>query len=237
MLNGVDHYRIGMGCMSLTGKKVLITSGGTLEKWDLVRGHTNLAKGTMGCHLAEEALSSGAEVIYLHGYFAGLPQNHDRMRVVSFEGIQDLSNKIEQLVRNEPIHSVIMAAAVSDWVVDKIVGADGEICSEMGKISSDNPPVIHFKKAPKVITEIKSWNPSLILVGFKLEHNADYHYLMDRSRQRMDMWRADYVVANTSGSLYSDQAAHYIVSKDGSVQSCTRKSETAQAIIRILENR
>ena len=47
---------------TLEGKKVLITSGGTLEKWDRVRGHTNLSKGTMGCFLAETAFSMGAEV-------------------------------------------------------------------------------------------------------------------------------------------------------------------------------
>ena len=47
----------------LTGKKVLITSGGTFEKWDNVRGHTNLSKGTMGCYLAEAAYAKHAEVI------------------------------------------------------------------------------------------------------------------------------------------------------------------------------
>ena len=28
----------------MKGKKVLITSGGCLEKWDQVRGHTNMPK-------------------------------------------------------------------------------------------------------------------------------------------------------------------------------------------------
>ena len=41
----------------MKGKKILITSGGCLEKWDQVRGHTNLAKGTIGKILAEEAMS------------------------------------------------------------------------------------------------------------------------------------------------------------------------------------
>ncbi len=40
----------------LKGKKILITSGGTLEKWDNVRGHTNLAKGTIGCYLVYTAI-------------------------------------------------------------------------------------------------------------------------------------------------------------------------------------
>ena len=34
----------------LNGKKIVITSGGTLEKWDNVRGHTNLSKGIMGTY-------------------------------------------------------------------------------------------------------------------------------------------------------------------------------------------
>ncbi len=54
-------------------KNVLITSGGCLEKWDNVRGHTNLAKGTIGKKIAEEALLKGANVTYLHGYFADKP--------------------------------------------------------------------------------------------------------------------------------------------------------------------
>ena len=40
-------------------KKVLITSGGCLEKWDQVRGHTNLAKGTIGRIIAEELMTKG----------------------------------------------------------------------------------------------------------------------------------------------------------------------------------
>ena len=49
----------------MKGKKVLITSGGCLEKWDQVRGHTNMAKGTIGRIIAEELLAKGAHVIYL----------------------------------------------------------------------------------------------------------------------------------------------------------------------------
>ena len=57
----------------LKGKKLLITSGGTFEKWDNVRGHTNLSKGIMGCYLADYAYKKGADVIYMHGYFTQLP--------------------------------------------------------------------------------------------------------------------------------------------------------------------
>lgn len=105
---------------TLNGKKVLITSGGTLEKWDNVRGHTNLSKGAMGSFLAEAALAAGAEVIYLHGYFAKLPENASKMQLVVFEGIEDLGSKIQSIVQKEFVDFVIMAAAGSDWIIDKV---------------------------------------------------------------------------------------------------------------------
>ncbi|GGE02921.1 hypothetical protein GCM10010911_72470 [Paenibacillus nasutitermitis] len=178
----------------------------------------------------------GADVIYLHGYFSKLPTNHQKMRVIQFEGIQDLSDKIQTIVKGEPIYAVIMTAAISDWVVDKIIGSNGEIINNLGKIPSESPPIIHFKKAPKLISEIKHWNPDVLLVGFKLEHSVDVDYLLDRSKQRMETWRADYVVANSTGSLYSDATSHYVLSKDGSVQTISKKSETAHAVIHILDS-
>jgi phosphopantothenate---cysteine ligase (CTP) len=216
---------------SSTRIKILITSGGTLEKWDEVRGHTNLARGTMGVHLAEAALKRGAEVIYLHGYFAQVPPSHPNLRTQSFMGIDDLSEQIQTLVTSEPIAAVVMTAAVSDWVIDKILDEAGNPLGEHGKLSSDTPPVIHFKKAPKVISSIKSWNPDLLLVGFKLEHNSDVDYLLNRAQMRMETWRADFVIANASSSLYTEETPHYLVTRSGDYNVYRNKKETASALL------
>src|SRR5690554_6136025 len=200
----------------LNGKKVLITSGGTLEKWDRVRGHTNLSKGTMGCFLAEAALELGAEVIYLHGYFTKLPENVHLMRTVMFEGIEDLGEKIKSIVQSEKVDFVIMAAAGSDWIVDKVYDQQGNLLEEKGKMPSDEPPVIHFKKAPKILGQIKSWAPETTLIGFKLEATEDVNFLIDRATLRMNQSEAEWMVANSSNSLYGD-VQHFIISKDGKV--------------------
>ncbi|QHE62517.1 hypothetical protein FHE72_16930 [Rossellomorea vietnamensis] len=218
----------------LKGKKILITSGGTLEKWDTVRGHTNLAKGTMGCYLAEEALSHEAEVIYLHGYFAKLPESHGKIRLIQFEGIEDLGEKIKSIVRSEPIDVVIMAAAGSDWIVDKMLDQRGNPILETGKMTSDEPPIIHFKKAPKVLSEIKKWNPNVLLVGFKLEHTDDHEYLFERANIRMDSSGAEFMVANKTGSLYGENAEHFIVSKGQPPQTYISKKDTAEGLIELL---
>ncbi|WP_413306093.1 phosphopantothenoylcysteine decarboxylase [Bacillus sp. 1P10SD] len=217
-------------------KKILVTSGGTLEKWDQVRGHTNLAKGTIGCYIAEELIKIDAQVIFLHGYFSKIPKQNPNLMTIQFEGIEDLQEKLKNLLENEEIEVVIMTAAISDWIVDKIFDDKGNVLNNLGKIPSDQPPIIHFKKAPKVILDIKNINKDVVLVGFKLEHSNDREYLIERALQRMEYWNADYVVANPSSSLNIDTSIHYIVSKNGDVLNTKNKKDTAVQLINTLMN-
>ncbi|CAM4272666.1 hypothetical protein BAMA_20600 [Bacillus manliponensis] len=221
----------------MKGKKVLITSGGCLEKWDDVRGHTNLAKGTIGRLIAEEALAEGAQVIYLHGYFAEKPNgDHHALELHPFEGIIDLQEKMKSIIVNEQIDVVIMAAAGSDWIVDKMYDQDGNLLDEQGKISSDTAPVIHFKKAPKVLKQIKDWDANLFLIGFKLESGVHTDELINRANTRMDGARADVMVANAADSLYTRAAMHYILQKGEEPIVCNGKDETAKAIVRVIKS-
>lgn len=215
---------------ALKGKTVVITSGGTLEKWDNVRGHTNLSKGIMGCYLAEEAFALGANVIYMHGYFAKLPTNIAKMTAITFEGIEDLAAKLKHTVQNDIVDIVIMAAAGSDWLVDKVFDQSGNLMSEQGKMPSDEPPIIHFKKAPKVLAEIKKWQPKLTLVGFKLEATTNVDELVARATKRMASSQATFMVANSSKSLYGEHEPHWIIAHDGEVVKANGKAAAAQQL-------
>ncbi|KYG34712.1 hypothetical protein AZF08_10030 [Bacillus gaemokensis] len=220
----------------MKGKKILITSGGCLEKWDQVRGHTNLAKGTIGRILAEEAMSKGAHVIYLHGYFAEKPNaTNAQLELHPFEGIIDLQDKMKSIITHEKIDAVIMAAAGSDWIVDKICDQEGNTLDMNGKISSDIAPIIHFQKAPKVLKQIKQWDLETILVGFKLESDINDAELIQRARKRMGQAKANLMVANSPHSLYSRAAIHHVIGEDGNVQLCKGKDETAKEIVNRLE--
>lgn len=219
----------------LTGKKVLITSGGTFEKWDNVRGHTNLSKGTMGCYLAEAAYAKNAEVIYMHGIFAQIPAHKDQMRLVKFEGIEDLGQTLKQIVEAEHIDYVIMAVAGSDWLIDKVFDQSGNELMEKGKMPSDEPPIIHFKKAPKILAQVKNWAPNTTLIGFKLEATEDEQYLIDRATKRMQAANAEYMIANSSKSLYGAMEPHLILSKAGAVIKKDGKKNTAEALIDLLD--
>ncbi|MFJ8461620.1 phosphopantothenoylcysteine decarboxylase [Lysinibacillus xylanilyticus] len=221
---------------TLRGKTVLITSGGTLEKWDRVRGHTNLSKGSMGCYLAEAALAAEANVLYMHGYFAQLPTNKDKMRTIRFEGIEDLGEKVRHAVQQEQVDIVIMAAAGSDWLIDKVYDQSGNLMEEAGKMPSDEPPIIHFKKAPKVLGQIKEWQPNVTLVGFKLEATDDEEFLLSRARLRMESANAQFMVANSSQSLYGGDEPHWIVPAEGEPIKVMGKQKTASALMDFLQN-
>lgn len=220
--------------MNMQGKTVLITSGGTLEKWDNVRGHTNLSKGIMGCYLAEEALKQGANVIYMHGYFAKLPRHAQQMTLVSFEGIEDLGAKVKKAVQQDAVDIVIMAAAGSDWLVDKVFDQAGNEMTEQGKMPSDEPPIIHFKKAPKILAQIKTWQPNVTLVGFKLEATTEVAELVARATKRMQSSQASFMVANSAKSLYGEHEPHWIINAAGEVVKANGKEQAAEALFRCL---
>ncbi|GGG19053.1 hypothetical protein GCM10007425_12000 [Lysinibacillus alkalisoli] len=220
--------------MNITGKTVLITSGGTLEKWDNVRGHTNLSKGIMGCYLAEAALAAGANVIYVHGYFAKLPNHAEQMCLIGFEGIEHLGSIIQQYVQEEKVDIVIMAAAGSDWLVDKVFDQSGNELTEQGKMPSDEPPIIHFKKAPKILPQIKKWQPNVTLIGFKLEATTDEVELKKRAMKRMQTSQAQFMVANSSASLYGEHEPHWIIAANGEVIRVEGKEATAQQLMKIV---
>ncbi len=101
----------------------------------------------------------------------------------------------------------------------------------MGILLSDEPPIIHFKKAPKILSQIKDWNPNLLLVGFKLEHTDDVDYIIERANLRMNTSKAEFMVANKSVSLYGEEETHYIVSKYEQSQSYSNKKDTAKGLI------
>ena len=81
-----------------------------------------MAKGTIGRIIAEELISKGAHVIYLHGYFAEKPNDiNNQLELHPFEGIVDLQDKMKSIITHEKVDAVIMAAAGSDGLWTRFV--------------------------------------------------------------------------------------------------------------------
>ena len=92
----------------LSGKKVLITAGGTIERIDPVRYLTNDSSGKMGFALAQMAREMGAEVTLIAANTSLMtPQGVDVIPVVSAQDMYD-----EVMARMETMDVIVKAAAV-----------------------------------------------------------------------------------------------------------------------------
>lgn len=86
------------------------------------------------------------------------------IRMVEYTTFDDYREKIRSLLKDEKFDIICLAAAVSDYGVEKVFN---------GKYrSTGDEMVIRLIKLPKVITEVRELNPSAVLCGFKLLVNS-----------------------------------------------------------------
>jgi phosphopantothenoylcysteine decarboxylase/phosphopantothenate--cysteine ligase len=94
-----------------SNKKILISSGATLEKIDEARAITNLSSGLMGLNLAKMAYMMGAEVTVISGH-----SNYEFpscIKTAKAINHNEMSNSINSHIEKNDIY--ISAAAISDY--------------------------------------------------------------------------------------------------------------------------
>lgn len=175
-------------------KKVLVTSGGTFEYIDEVRGITNISTGKLGALIASDfANIEGIQVYYLHSKTAVLPPNIYLMKDIEVRTAQDTHDKMMEIITTEKIDAVVHAMAVSDFTFKR----DGDI-----KLKSSDPEAFieYMRKTitlnPKIISHIKEWDPNIFLVGFKFEVGYTVDQLKEAALQSMEKNGCDLVVTN-----------------------------------------
>lgn len=204
--------------------KVLITSGGTQEPIDAVRVLTNKSSGRTGAVIADQFVLQGAEVTYLGSKNGVNPKSN--CKLVKFSSFNDLEMELKQLLKNDDFDIVIHSAAVSDFSVKPA----------SGKLSSDNTPVLEFKKNPKLVDKIKSWsrNKETKLVAFKLTANSSEEDQLTAVKKLLSHAEAEFVVSNDFTKINKEQHPATIF-KGGSPFSKTgSKEELAKKLWEIL---
>ncbi len=144
----------------LTGKKVLITAGPTIEKIDDVRFISNFSSGKMGYALADAALDFGAEVILVSGPVGIFP--NPNVKLVNVSSAEEMY--INTMNHFKDVDIAIFAAAVSDLTPTEKY--DGKIKKESlrGNMS------LELTQTKDILLEAgKQKTMSQIVVGFALE--------------------------------------------------------------------
>jgi len=174
------HNESVQGQGLLRGKKVIVTSGGTVERIDPVRYITNDSSGKMGFAIAKAAKDMGAEVHVVYGHTdVEPPSDVDAVKVQSAE---DMYRAV--LEHWEDSDLVIKAAAVADYR-PKVTAA-----SKMKK--SGDTMTLELVKTVDILEELGKTKTKQFLIGFAAETNDVEKYAQDKLKRK----NADLIVAN-----------------------------------------
>lgn len=143
----------------LSGKRMLISAGPTVEVMDPVRFFTNHSSGKMGFAIAEAAAEAGAEVTLVAGpVHLPTPLGVKRIDVVSAAEMYD--QMVENFMDKE---IVIKAAAVADYRPVKVY--DEKIKKQSETIS------IEMERTTDILKTLGENKTNQYLVGFAAETN------------------------------------------------------------------
>ncbi len=166
---------------TLSGKRVLVSAGGTREPLDAVRFVGNRSSGRMGVALADEARRRGADVTLIASNLA-VPAP-EGVEVVEAPTAADVERAITTRAEAD---IVLMAAAVSDYRPAE---------TEAGKRPKDEKAwEIALEPTVDVLRELGERRTNgQVLVGFAAETGANG---LDRAREKLAGKRVDLIVYN-----------------------------------------
>jgi phosphopantothenoylcysteine decarboxylase/phosphopantothenate--cysteine ligase len=166
---------------SLTGRRVLVTAGGTREPVDSVRFVGNRSSGRMGVALAEEAKRRGADVVLLAANLAvPAPAGVEVIPTPTADAMLDAALALED------VDLLLMAAAVADYRPAETIATK--------RAKGDEPWTLELEPTRDVARTLgERKRPGQVLVAFGAEHGEEG---LERKRRMLESKRADLVVYN-----------------------------------------
>lgn len=201
----------------LTGKRILITAGPTIEKIDPVRSITNLSSGKMGYSIAEAAIEMGAEVTLVSG-----PTNltaPELAKVVAVESGTEMLNAVMANITNQDIF--ISVAAVADYRVAK---------PSFEKIKKSNAALnIELVPNEDILAKVAALPNTPFCVGFAAESENLLAYAEEKRKQK----NIPLIVANlVSEALGADESTLTLLDDQGThALSKSSKAKSARALL------
>jgi phosphopantothenoylcysteine decarboxylase / phosphopantothenate---cysteine ligase len=208
----------------LSGIKVLITAGPTVEAIDPVRFISNRSSGKMGYAIAQNALNRGADVILVSG-----PVNIEPPAGVALIPVTTADEMYEAVMSNYKACDVmIMMAAVADYRSETV---------EANKIKKTSDEMtIRLIKNHDIAAELGKVKGSRILVGAC----AETENLIDNANKKIKSKNFDLIMANDvtqeGAGFGSDTNIVQIVSANGSVYPLPimSKMEVAEHLLSVV---
>jgi phosphopantothenoylcysteine decarboxylase/phosphopantothenate--cysteine ligase len=179
----VEYIRFSLVEKDMTGKKVIVTAGPTIEPLDPVRYITNHSSGKMGYAIAREAASRGAETILISGP-TSIPEPKG-VKVIKVDTTQNMLDAIGEYFDTCDI--LIKAAAPSDFKPERVS------TTKIKKIPGDNSGItVKFDKNPDIAAYYGQKKTNQIIIGFAAETDNILEYASRKLKEK----NLDFIVAN-----------------------------------------
>ena len=198
------------------GKKILMTSGGTIEMIDDVRGVTNISSGKMGAAIANTAESMGAKVTLITSNHKDYSKNINTIYVGDAHSMHDA---VLKHINDQDIF--ISVAAVSDFKPKEKL--NGKLKKDTASMSLQLEPTIDILK------EVGLSKNKIFKVGFA----AESENLIENAKKKLKTKNLDLIVANLiQESLGLEDAKVSIIDKNNVIDvPKSNKIETAKVIL------
>jgi len=200
----------------LSGRRIVVTAGGTEEPIDAVRILANRSSGRQGIALAEAARDRGAEVILIAARISvPLPEGVTIVRAMSVEALGAALNKALLAAPSggaaTPADALIATAAVSDFRVAGGPSAE--------KLRRDGEITLRLTPTPDLLAGVaESLGPrdtrQTLLVGFSAEASATPRAREKLAKKDLDLIVANDVTAPGIGFESAENAAEIIGADD-----------------------
>ena len=200
---------------SLSGKKVLITLGGTIEAIDPVRYISNHSSGKMGMALAHECIQAGAKTTLIIGSISiDIEKRAEVIRIVSAE---DMYKAVMHRIESQDLF--ISCAAVADFRPKHI---------SSNKIKKNNNSVtIELIKNKDILASVCKLNKKPICIGFA----AETENFIDNAKAKLASKQCEAIILNDVSQseigLNSDENEVHFITKE----NCEKIEKNSKHII------
>jgi len=189
---------------SLSGKKVLITLGGTVEAIDPVRFLSNHSSGKMGMALAYASIQAGADTTLVIGSIS--VDVEKRAKTIFVTSANEMYEAVMANIHDQDLF--ISCAAVADYRPKKV---------SPNKIKKDsNKQTIELVANKDILSDVCQLKDKPICIGFA----AETENYLNNANQKLKNKNCDAIIlndiSNSEIGLKSDDNEAYFITKDGS---------------------
>jgi phosphopantothenoylcysteine decarboxylase/phosphopantothenate--cysteine ligase len=208
----------------LSGRRVVVSAGGTREYLDPVRFLGNRSTGLQGYALARTAAARGAEVVLV----AANTELSDPagVKVIRVETTAQMRDAV--LSAAGGADAVVMAAAPADFRPVSVSEAKIKKCED------GSAPAVELEQNPDILAELSAHRPrpGIVVVGFAAETGDENGSVLDHALAKLGRKGCDVLVVNdvSGGKVFgSPENEAVVLDADGGSVGVPRGSKAALA--------